>query len=64
MKQYKPSGKAVKYTMPKNKRIPLSMIRLYKLASSYSYSKKNSAYEIEEIASFLKYVFEHKNDTL
>jgi len=44
----------------KQKRIPLSMIRLYKLAQKFAKDKKQA----EEVASYLKFVFEHKNDTL
>jgi hypothetical protein len=43
----------------KNKRIPLSIIRLYKLASKFSNGKT-----AQTIMDFLKYINEHKNDTL
>lgn len=46
--------------MKKETRKPLSMKRLYMLAVGYCKDKK----DMEKIADYLKYVFEHKNDTL
>jgi hypothetical protein len=51
--------------MENKKQRPISLIRLYKIASIYT---QNLVPEIEPqwktIADFLKYVSEHKNDEL
>ena len=46
----------------KNKRVPLSIIRLYKMAQRYTV--ENPRKNTPEIIQFLEYVNQHKNDTL
>jgi len=50
------------------KRRPLSMLRLYKLLSAYSFNdvahQRRNLQRTKDIADFLKFVFEHKNDDI
>ena len=48
----------------KQKRIPLSIIRLYKLASRFSLTEKKYTKTTQEIMDFLTYINKHKNDSL
>lgn len=46
----------------KNKRMPISIIRLYKL--SQKFIRENLKSDLDTITNFLKFINKHKNDEL